>query len=152
MQNCSGDNVGVLEMHGTGTGLGDPIEVGAAFAVFRTAAADMQPLELQVSTPFCYPVLRSDPATHLEWMLMLDPRTARTQTCRRVQPCIPERAIRDPNTSRRNWNLSLVHCAHRQSRTGWLTLSRRRALLAWLPQLLAWDVQTTAPASCTCVR
>ena len=49
VQLCSAEDVGVLEMHGTGTGLGDPIEVGAAFAVFRTTAAGTQPLELQAS-------------------------------------------------------------------------------------------------------
>jgi len=40
--------VAALEMHGTGTGLGDPIEVGAAFAVFQTANGSVGPLELQV--------------------------------------------------------------------------------------------------------
>lgn len=33
--NLSPQQVGVLEMHGTGTALGDPIEVGAAFAVYQ---------------------------------------------------------------------------------------------------------------------
>ena len=32
-------DVGALEMHGTGTALGDPIEVGAAFAVFQVRPA-----------------------------------------------------------------------------------------------------------------
>lgn len=40
--------VAALEMHGTGTGLGDPIEVGAAFAVYQTANGSIGPLELQV--------------------------------------------------------------------------------------------------------
>ena len=48
VHDCTAANVAALEMHGTGTGLGDPIEVGAAFAVFRTADAGTQPLELQV--------------------------------------------------------------------------------------------------------
>jgi hypothetical protein len=41
---AAGD-VGVLEMHGTGTALGDPIEVGAAFAVFQVSSADGDPLK-----------------------------------------------------------------------------------------------------------
>ena len=43
--------VAVLQMHGTGTGLGDPIEVGAAAAVFRRVPAGQgggAPLVLEV--------------------------------------------------------------------------------------------------------
>eukprot|EP00959_Pyramimonas_sp_CCMP1952_P335380 7022401-Pyramimonas_sp.AAC.1 len=46
----SGCEVGVLQMHGTGTALGDPIEVGAVCAVLSTTASSISsetPLVLQ---------------------------------------------------------------------------------------------------------
>ena len=49
--------VAVLEMHGTGTALGDPIEVGAAFAVLQ--AQGERPLELQAAKSR---VLHTEPA------------------------------------------------------------------------------------------
>ncbi|KAK9803996.1 hypothetical protein WJX72_011444 [[Myrmecia] bisecta] len=43
-------DIDILEMHGTGTSLGDPIEVGAAFAVLQSARSETrQPLELQAA-------------------------------------------------------------------------------------------------------
>ena len=39
--------IAILEMHGTGTALGDPIEVGAAFAVLQSGQG--RPLELQAA-------------------------------------------------------------------------------------------------------
>ena len=38
LSSTSADSIGQLEMHGTGTSLGDPIEVGAATAVLRSDA------------------------------------------------------------------------------------------------------------------
>jgi hypothetical protein len=51
---AAGD-VGVLEMHGTGTALGDPIEVGAAFAVFQVgySSADGDLLKRQLRSSLC---------------------------------------------------------------------------------------------------
>jgi acyl transferase domain-containing protein len=49
--------VSILEMHGTGTALGDPIEVGAAFAVFQNGEG--RPLELQAAKSR---VLHTEPA------------------------------------------------------------------------------------------
>ena len=46
MGNLQPSNIGTLEMHGTGTPLGDPIEIGAAFAVHRFRAT---PLRLSAS-------------------------------------------------------------------------------------------------------
>lgn len=52
--------IDALEMHGTGTGLGDPIEVGAAFAVLQAPRTEtQQPLELQAAK--CR-VLHTEPA------------------------------------------------------------------------------------------
>lgn len=39
-------DVGALELHGTGTPLGDPIEIGAISAVLLKAASDRNPLQL----------------------------------------------------------------------------------------------------------
>ena len=44
-------DIAALEMHGTGTSLGDPIETGAAFAVLNTPSqTGCRPLEMQVLT------------------------------------------------------------------------------------------------------
>jgi acyl transferase domain-containing protein len=49
--------ISILEMHGTGTALGDPIEVGAAFAVLQNGEG--RPLELQAAKSR---VLHTEPA------------------------------------------------------------------------------------------
>ena len=95
VQNCSADNVGVLEMHGTGTGLGDPIEVGAAFAVFRTAATATQPLELQVITQACHLsrimlLRRANAGYAVKAKVIVPPRAyiGRRETCGLLLSCI----------------------------------------------------------------
>lgn len=49
--------ISILEMHGTGTALGDPIEIGAAFAVLQNGEG--KPLELQAAKSR---VLHTEPA------------------------------------------------------------------------------------------
>jgi acyl transferase domain-containing protein len=49
--------ISILEMHGTGTALGDPIEIGAAFAVLQNGEG--RPLELQAAKSR---VLHTEPA------------------------------------------------------------------------------------------
>ena len=51
------NQISILEMHGTGTALGDPIEVGAAFAVLQNGEG--RPLELQAAKSR---VLHTEPA------------------------------------------------------------------------------------------
>lgn len=43
-------SISTLEMHGTGTSLGDPIEMGAAYTVLQVPSTDaLQPLETQAA-------------------------------------------------------------------------------------------------------
>lgn len=65
--------IAVLEMHGTGTALGDPIEVGAAFAVLQQGEG--RPLELQAAKSR---MLHTEPAAGALGLAMLVQRLNQT--------------------------------------------------------------------------